>query len=81
MVPVARAIPLVTELLDEQRRVFLHCNGGLNRAPTVGIAWLHARQDMSLDEAMIFFKQRRPCGPFMTVLEAHFGSRHLKHSR
>ncbi len=80
-VRLAPALHALTELIDEQRRVFLHCNGGLNRAPTVGIAWLHATQEMSLDEAMYFFKQRRPCGPFMTVLEAHFGSRHLKSSR
>jgi hypothetical protein len=33
---------------------------------------------MSLDEAMRYFKERRPCGPFMTVLEDHFGPRHLK---
>ena len=80
-VRLAPALHALTELIEEDRRVFLHCNGGLNRAPTVGIAWLHAAQNMSLDEAMAFFKQRRPCGPFMTVLEGHFGPRHLKPGR
>jgi protein-tyrosine phosphatase len=80
-VRLAPALHALTELIAEGRRVFLHCNGGLNRAPTVAIAWLHATQDMTLDEAMTFFKQRRPCGPFMTVLEGYFGPRHLKPSR
>jgi protein-tyrosine phosphatase len=65
-------------LMDREQRVFLHCNGGLNRAPTVAIGWLHANRDMSLEEAMDYFKRRRPCGPFMTVLEGHFGSRDQK---
>ncbi len=42
------------------------------------IAWLHTAKRKSLEEAMVYFKQRRPCGPFMTVLEGHFGPRHLR---
>jgi protein-tyrosine phosphatase len=72
------ALHALTALLDAGERVFLHCNGGLNRAPTVAIAWLHTAQRISLEEAMIYFKRRRPCGPFMTVLEGHFGPRHLR---
>jgi protein-tyrosine phosphatase len=72
------ALHALTALLGAGERVFLHCNGGLNRAPTVAIASLHREQRMSLEEAMVYFKQRRPCGPFMTVLEAHFGPRHLR---
>jgi protein-tyrosine phosphatase len=75
------ALHALTDLMGREARVFLHCNGGLNRAPTVAIAWLHANQQMSLDEAMTYFKQRRPCGPFMTVLEKHFGPRHLRPTR
>ena len=66
------------DLLDGKQRVYLHCNAGLNRAPTLAIAWLRANAGMSLNEAMAHVKQRRACGPFMTVLEAHFGSRDHK---
>jgi protein-tyrosine phosphatase len=75
---LAPALHALTALMDSKERVFLHCNGGLNRAPTVAIAWLHLDRRISLDEAMILFKQRRPSGPFMTVLEEHFGPRHQK---
>lgn len=65
-------------LVKETRRVYLHCNAGLNRAPTLAIAYLRAYRNMSLDEALAHVKKRRACGPFMTVLEDYFGPRDLK---
>src|ERR1700683_2174470 len=65
-------------LIASGRRVFLHCNAGLNRAPTLAIGYLRAHGKMSLDEAVAYVKQRRACGPFMTILEDYFGPRHLK---
>ncbi len=61
--------------------VYLHCNAGLNRAPTLAIAYLRAHDGMSLDEACAHVKQQRACGPFMTVLEDYFGPRHHKPAR
>lgn len=75
---LAPALHGLTALMEAKERVFLHCNGGLNRAPTVAIAWMHLDRKISLEEAMKLFKQRRPSGPFMTVLEEHFGPRHRK---
>jgi protein-tyrosine phosphatase len=72
------ALKHLQDLLGARERVYLHCNAGLNRAPTLAIAWLHANAGMSLNEAMAHVKQRRACGPFMTVLEAHFGPRDHK---
>jgi protein-tyrosine phosphatase len=69
------ALQSLENLLCSQERVYLHCNAGLNRAPTLAIAWLRANAGMSLNEAMAYVKKRRACGPFMTVLEAHFGPR------
>jgi protein-tyrosine phosphatase len=65
-------------LIDAGERVYLHCNGGINRAPTLAIAYLRAFRGMSLNEALAHVKQRRACGPFMTVLEEYFGPRDLK---
>jgi len=59
----------------------LHCNGGLNRAPTLAIAFLRAHRRMSLEEALALVKTRRACGPFMTVLEDYFGPRDFKPDR
>jgi len=72
------ALERLEQLLRDRERVYLHCNAGLNRAPTLAIAWLRAHAQMSLNEAMVYFKKRRACGPFMTVLEAYFGPRDQK---
>ncbi len=55
--------------------VFLHCNAGCNRAPTLAIAYLHIHHGLGLDEARDFVKARRACGPYMQVLYEHFGQR------
>jgi len=65
-------------LMRKPERVYLHCNAGLNRAPTLAIAYLRANAGMSLNEAMAHVKRQRACGPFMTVLEDYFGPRDLK---
>ncbi|HXR25673.1 MAG TPA: dual specificity protein phosphatase family protein [Candidatus Binataceae bacterium] len=68
----------LTVLVGANERVYLHCNAGLNRAPTLAIAYLRAHGGMSLDEALAYVKRRRSCGPFMTILEDYFGPRDLK---
>jgi len=65
-------------LVDSSGRVYIHCNAGMNRAPTLAIAFLRAYRQMSLDEAMAVVKKQRACGPFMTVLEDYFGPRDYK---
>ena len=65
-------------LVEKHGRVYLHCNAGMNRAPTLAIAYLRAHRGMSLEEALMMVKARRACGPFMTILEDYFGPRHLK---
>jgi protein-tyrosine phosphatase len=65
-------------LIAGGHRVYLHCNAGLNRAPTLAIGYLRGFGGMSLDEAVAHVKKRRACGPFMTVLEDHFGPRELR---
>jgi protein-tyrosine phosphatase len=66
------------DLVGDGSRVYLHCNAGMNRAPTLAIAFLRAYRQMSLEEAMKLVKQHRACGPFMTVLEEYFGPRDFK---
>ena len=66
------------DLVAPGSRVYLHCNAGMNRAPTLAIAFLRAYRQMSLEEAMVLVKKNRACGPFMTVLEEYFGPRDYK---
>jgi protein-tyrosine phosphatase len=72
------ALGELERLIDTGERVYLHCNAGLNRAPTLAIAYLRAHCEMSLDEACAHVKARRACGPFMTILEDYFGPRDHK---
>ncbi|HUO04825.1 MAG TPA: dual specificity protein phosphatase family protein [Candidatus Binataceae bacterium] len=72
------ALTELHRLIGPGERVYLHCNAGMNRAPTIAIAYLRAYRKMSLDEAMALVKRRRACGPFMAMLEDYFGPRDYK---
>jgi protein-tyrosine phosphatase len=50
-------------------RVYLHCTAGLNRSPTVAVAYLVAHQRMDLDAAWSQVTTRRQCAPTRKVLE------------
>lgn len=69
---VGEIVALLGQLVDAGQRVYLHCNAGLNRAPTVAIAYLHLREGLSLEAARDDVKRRRPCVPYMRALEAYF---------
>lgn len=66
-------VALVGELAAGGKRIYVHCNAGMNRAPTVAIAYLHVHEAMTLGDARDLVKARRMCLPYMTVLEAHYG--------
>jgi protein-tyrosine phosphatase len=51
-------------------RVYLHCNAGYNRAPTVAIAYLHVHRGFALDAACALVKERRSCVPYLSALRA-----------
>lgn len=73
---LALALPMALEVLhtltEQGHTIFVHCNAGCNRAPTLAIAYLHTHHDMTLEEARDFIKARRACGPYMEVLYRHF---------
>jgi protein-tyrosine phosphatase len=65
---------LIAEIAAHET-VYVHCNAGMNRAPTVAVAYLHEQAGMTLDAARDFIKQRHPCVPYMTMLEAYYAPR------
>ena len=67
------ALDVLHELIQQSHTLFLHCNAGCNRAPTMAIAYLHLHHQMGLVEARDFVKERRPCGPYMEILYQYFG--------
>jgi protein-tyrosine phosphatase len=69
------SVAQVAALIAAGGRVYLHCNAGLNRAPTVAIAYLHLHHGHSLDAACALVKSRRPCVPYMRALHDHYAAR------
>jgi len=76
---LALRLPVIVEqlhtLIDAGARVYLHCNAGYNRAPTVAIAYVHVHRGLSLDEACALVKRRRSCVPYTSALRARYGDR------
>lgn len=62
----------LAELETAGHVIYVHCNAGLNRAPTVVVAYLHQRDGISLEEACALVKSVRACGPYMQLLRAYF---------
>jgi protein-tyrosine phosphatase len=69
-----RNLPGCAEALDELRRaghtVYVHCTMGINRAPTVIIAYLHWIEGWELDEAVAHVTRHHSCEPFVEAIRA-----------
>ena len=78
-VGLARRLPetvaLLAKLIQDHGPTYLHCNAGINRAPTVAIAYLHVHHALPLRDAIDHLKERRVCLPYVSALEAAYGAR------
>ena len=74
---LALRLPVIVEVLHHHLEagatVYLHCNAGLNRAPTAAIAYLHVRRGMPLAGAVAYVKERRLSIPYVRALELCYG--------
>jgi len=68
-----RLLGLIAGALEAGGCVYLHCNAGFNRAPTVAIAYLRTYLGLSDEDAWAHVKQRRACVPYRRALALHFG--------
>jgi atypical dual specificity phosphatase len=66
------AVALLGALARARRRVYLHCNAGFNRAPTVAVAYLHVHEGLPLAAAAALVKRLRPCVPYLRLLASRF---------
>lgn len=66
-VALARGLPAavaaVQDMVIAKRITYLHCTAGVNRSPTVAIAWLMQHGGMELDAAWDQVTGRRPSAP------------------
>ncbi len=63
-----KAVAALGELLDSGHTVFVHCNAGVNRSPTVVIAYLHWMLGWDLEEADRYVQERRCCIPILDAI-------------
>jgi protein-tyrosine phosphatase len=67
---LAAVVAHVARVVDGGGRVYLHCNAGYNRAPTVAIAFLTAHEGLSPAAARAAMGACRSCVPYMRAVEA-----------
>lgn len=57
-------VDALEKLLQAEHTVLVHCSAGVNRSPSVVVAYLHWTQHMPLEEALEYVRQRRACDPY-----------------
>ena len=74
---LADRLPMVVEIvrahIEAGATVYLHCNAGMNRAPTAAIAYVHRHHGLALADAVELVKSRRLCVPYVRALELAYG--------
>jgi protein-tyrosine phosphatase len=56
-------VDALNALLTAGDTVYLHCTAGVNRSPTVAVAYLHWSLGRPLDEALAHVRDCRDCVP------------------
>jgi protein-tyrosine phosphatase len=65
---LGNAVIVLDRLLDSGHRVYVHCTAGINRSPTVVIAYLTWYCGWSLDQAAAHVRERHRCEPYLQVI-------------
>jgi protein-tyrosine phosphatase len=67
-------VAALDELLRAGHTVYVHCNMGVNRSPTIAIAYLHWVLGWNLDKAVQYVTSRRGCEPYVEAIrQARWG--------
>ena len=62
------AVAAVEAHVSAGRKVYVHCQAGLNRSPTTIAAWLVAHRDMTPADAVAWISERHTCVPYGDVV-------------
>ena len=54
-----QGVTFIEEAINNEQKVYIHCAGGIGRAPTMAVAYF-IRQGMSLNDAIALIKKTRP---------------------
>ena len=63
-----KCVEVLDELLHQGHAVYVHCNMGINRSPTIVIAYLHWVQGWELVKATDHVMECRPCDPYVDAI-------------
>jgi hypothetical protein len=67
---IDKAVAALEGLRKEGHTVYMHCTAGVNRSPSVAVAFLSMVEGMPLEDALALVTQRRPqADPYEEVLE------------
>jgi atypical dual specificity phosphatase len=63
-----QCVEALEALLKNGHTVYLHCNVGVNRSPSVTIAYLHWIEGRTLNDAVDHVKHCRSCSPYVDAI-------------
>ncbi|MHB8897870.1 MAG: dual specificity protein phosphatase family protein, partial [Thermoguttaceae bacterium] len=63
-----RCVEAVDDLLRNGQTVYVHCNVGVNRSPSICIAYLHWVEGRALDDAVDHVTRCRSCDPYVEAI-------------
>ncbi|HLC14881.1 MAG TPA: dual specificity protein phosphatase family protein [Thermodesulfovibrionia bacterium] len=61
-------ISLLDSILAEEHKVYLHCNAGLNRSPTMAVGYLVKKMRISRHDAARLIMSRYYCEPYLDII-------------
>ena len=54
-------IEFMNRIINSGKRIYVHCEHGCSRSPSLVIAYLMATKNISLDDAFELISSKRPC--------------------
>ena len=63
-----RCVEAVDGLMKDGHTVYVHCNAGVNRSPSVAIAYLHWIEGRTLEDAADHLARCRSCDPYIEAI-------------
>lgn len=62
-------VQTLSQLMDQNHRVYVHCNAGICRASATVLGYLHIYRGIDLDEGLAFIRSKRPvANPYMDAV-------------
>lgn len=72
---IEQAVALIDEMVDQDKKVYIHCRFGQGRAPFIAVAYF-IHKGMGFDEALRLVNERRPASRInseqMKVLQEYY---------